>query len=114
MEMTDNQYLEMANHAKELIDNKEKIISFLKSKLDDVDSDLRNIEYRVKQMEHIINYQNSISKNKEIKNLIAFLEKDLKYILKVSDSARINCQEEIDEELILILDSVEIDSEDSE
>ena len=114
MEMTDNQYLEMANHAKELIDNKEKIISFLKSKLYDLDSDLRNIEYRVKQMEHIINYQNSISKNKEIKNLIAFLEKDLKYILKVSDSARINCQEEIDEELILILDSVEIDSEDSE
>ena len=114
MEMTDNQYLEMANHAKELIDNKEKIISFLKSKLDDVDSDLRNIEYRVKQMEHLINYQNSISKNKEIKNLIGFLEKDLIYILKVSDSARINCQEEIDEELILILDTDSVDSEDSE
>ena len=38
---TENQYLEMANHAKELLEMKDKIITIHKDRLDDIDTELR-------------------------------------------------------------------------
>lgn len=110
-DITDGEYLEMANHAKELIDRKEKVIRFLKAKILDIDQNIRKVEYKVKQMEHLITYEKSVSKNKECKQLLTYLEKDLKYIYNVTDTTRINCQEDVEEELILILETDSIDSD---
>jgi len=112
MNVTDGQYLEMANHAKEVIDRKEKVIRFLKSKILDIDEHLRKVEYKVKQMEHLITYEKSVIKNKECKQLLTYLEKDLKYIYGVTDTTRINCQEDVEEELILIIETDSVVSED--
>jgi len=103
-DMTDNQYLEMANHAKKIIENKEKMIEFLKSKIEDFDDDLRKIEYKIKAMEHLIIFERLQSKNKDCKNLLTYLEKDLKYIYEKTDSLRREVQEEVDEELVLMIE----------
>ena len=100
----DNQYLEMANHAKQLIEKKEKMIEFLKSKINDFDDDLRKIEYKIKSMEHLIIFEKSQTKNKECKNLMNYLEKDIKYIYEKTDTLRREAQDEVDEELIFMIE----------
>tara|TARA_S200002703_G_scaffold156199_2_gene161371 strand:- start:548 stop:871 length:324 start_codon:yes stop_codon:yes gene_type:complete len=100
----DNQYLEMANHAKQLIEKKEKMIEFLKSKINDFDDDLRKIEYKIKAMEHLIIFEKSQTKNKECKNLMNYLEKDIKYIYEKTDTLRREAQDEVDEELIFMIE----------
>ena len=73
-----NQYQLTCN--KIVIENKEKMIEFLKSKIQDFDDDLRAIEYKIKAMEHLIVFEKSQIKNKDCKNLLNYLEKDIKYI----------------------------------
>tara|TARA_R100000734_G_C3247468_1_gene50129 strand:- start:68 stop:400 length:333 start_codon:yes stop_codon:yes gene_type:complete len=108
-ELTDNQYLEMANHAKQVIDRKEKVIEFLKSKISDIEDHLREVEYKTKQMEHLIEYEKSVSKNKEFKSLLTYLEKDVKFIYNIIDEQRVSCQEDVEEEIILIFESINED-----
>ena len=104
--LTDNQYLEMANHAKQVIDKKEKVIEFLKSKISDIEDHLRDVEYKTKQMQHLIQYEKTASKNKDCKSLLTYLEKDVNFIYNIIDEQRINCQEDVEEDIILILESI--------
>ncbi len=60
---TENEYLEMANHCKELIEKKDQIINLYKSRLSDIDSELRCMAYLISNMLYLGKYK--ITKDKE-------------------------------------------------
>jgi len=99
--MTDLELLEMADHCKEVIEEKEKLIDYYKSKIESIGEDLRCCEYKIKQMEHLINYE--AFKNE--KKFFTFLLKDVKYLYDKVDNLRLNCNldNEVDEEEVILM-----------
>ena len=78
--LTEQNYLQMAEQFKEVVEDKDKIIEFLKSKLNNLDNDLRKLEYRIVSMKHLIEYENF--KDKKTKDLFNFFNKDLDFLYK--------------------------------
>lgn len=104
--MTEQNYLEMAEEFKEVVEDKDKIIEFLKSKINNFDRDLRKLEYRIIAMKHLLEFEKSKAKAKSASNdLFNFLMLDLDFLYKYVDSLRTEAQEEIDDELILIIEN---------
>ena len=101
--ITEQNYLEMAEQFKEVVEDKDKIIEFLKSKINNFDGDLRKLEYRIIAMKHLLEFEKS--KDKKSNDLFNFLSKDLDFLYKYVDSLRTEAQEEIDDELILIIEN---------
>ena len=54
---TENDYLEMASHAKQLIERKERIIYIYKTRLDDIDSELRSMAYLISNLQYLMEYK---------------------------------------------------------
>ena len=101
--MNDQEYLEMANHCKEVVEQKETLISFYKEKLVEIEDDLRKMEYKVKQVEHLLKFKEKEATNHN-KKIFNFLLDDVAYLYKIIDKSRCNCNvDEEDEEIVLML-----------
>ena len=112
VDTTEKQYLDMANHAKKLLDDKSKYVEYLKDKFEDIDTIARNLEYKTKQMEHLLNFK-LFDTSKERK-LLEFLLIDLKNMYEFCEEIRCKAQEGTDEEdeedvmlMLTINDSIE-------
>lgn len=99
--MSDLELLEMANHCKEVVEEKEKLIDYYKSKIEGIGEDLRDCEYKIKQMEHLVHYESFKSQKK----FFTFLLKDVKYLYDKVDNLRLNCnlENEVDEEEVILM-----------
>tara|TARA_R100000654_G_scaffold12996_2_gene28278 strand:+ start:11082 stop:11435 length:354 start_codon:yes stop_codon:yes gene_type:complete len=53
----ENDYIIMANHCKELVEQKDKIIEFYKSRLNEMDDELRSMAYLTSNIIYIIKYK---------------------------------------------------------
>lgn len=60
---TENDYLELAEHCKQVVERKEQIISLYKSRLSDIDDELRCMNYLISNMLYLGKYK--IAKDKE-------------------------------------------------
>jgi len=54
---TEAEYLEMAKHCKELVERKEQLINFYKSRLNDLDDELRCMAYLLSNIIYLIDYK---------------------------------------------------------
>ncbi len=54
---TEAEYLEMARHCKELVERKDQLINFYKSRLNDCDDELRCMAYLVSNIVYLIEYK---------------------------------------------------------
>ncbi len=85
---TENEYLQMANHAKELLEMKDKIILIHKDRLDDVDTELRKICYLISGMGYLLEYKMKQNEPKKDMTFYEMLDKSLKCIKSTTDHAR--------------------------
>lgn len=99
---TENQYLEMANHAKELVDMKDKIIRIHKDRLDEIDEELRKIGYIVSQMGYLVEYKMKQNETKKDLTFFNMTDKALKGIKTIVENTRNMTEiDEIDQEVAL-------------
>jgi hypothetical protein len=104
MDITEQNYLELAEHAKQKVAEKEKIIEWLKYRLtNEVDDKFRICEYKIKQMKYLIEYKsNQIDKNKDI-TFLKMLNDAIDLLINHIDDGRHFAQqlEEEQEDIIL-------------
>ena len=99
---TENQYLEMANHAKELVDMKDKIIRIHKDRLDEIDDELRKIGYIISQMGYLVEYKMKQNETKKDMTFFQMTDKGLKSIKNIVENTRGMTElDEVDQEVAL-------------
>ena len=112
MNITERLYLELAEDCKNRIKEKNKMIEWYKYRLNEIDDNWRNCEYRVKQMKYLLEYKSkqiSISKPKKDLTFMSMLNEAIEYLIEQIDDGRIKCQEidEDTEEIILTLTTLD-------
>ena len=112
MDITERLYLELAEDCKNRIKEKNKMIEWYKYRLNEIDDNWRNCEYRVKQMKYLLEYKSkqiSISKPKKDLTFMSMLNEAIEYLIEQIDDGRIKCQEidEDTEEIILTLTTLD-------
>lgn len=108
MDITERQYLEMAEDCKNRIKEKDKMIEWYKYRLNEIDDNWRNCEYRVKQVKYLLEYKSKQKKEKD-STFILMLNEAIEYLIEQIDDGRIKCQhiDEDTEEIILTLTSLD-------
>jgi len=100
---TEQQYLELAEDCKNRIEEKNKYIDYLKSKFLEIDDDIRHNEYKLKQIEFLIEYEKKKNKTKKSNQFYDTLLESIKYMLEYVNIARERCQDEDEEEQIFLV-----------
>jgi len=90
-EHNENEYLEMANHAKQLIEKKEKIIKVYVSRLDDVEGELRELQYMVSNMGYLLEYKMKQYNRGRDQIFYSMLDKAYKSMYKIINDSRDMC-----------------------
>ena len=113
--MLENEYLEMANHAKMTIDKKDKIIEFLKNKMNVVEYKLRKMEYKVSNMTYLTKYKKGYDDDSGFDFYAECMLNTLKECYDLVDVARDELQTDEDEEQVILMLNLadESDSADS-
>lgn len=113
--MLENEYLEMANHAKNKIDEKDKIIEYLKNKMNVVENKLRIMEYKISNMTYLTKYKKGYDKENVNDNGFDFYSDcildTLRECYEIVDIARDELQTDDEEEQILMLLNLDSDSD---
>ena len=104
----ENDYLEMANHCKQVVEQKDRIIDFYKNRLSDIDDELRCLAYLTSNMLYLGEYQ--LSKDKDTckkntdKTFFEIMRRDLQKISSYVDSTReMTDVDQEDEDLAILL-----------
>lgn len=98
MSRTEQELLNMAEECKEVVAKKDKIIEFLKDKMSVVEDHLREMEYKISQMQYLTEYK---QKGRDIdKIFFNTISKDFQKLLKLVDRGRRQLQDDSDEEEI--------------
>lgn len=101
---TEQEMLNLAEDFKNIVQRKDRIIHLYKEKFEDIEVLQRDMEYMLSQMDYLVDYKKDISNKEERPFLKRIAESVKKMIIKV-DRSRVICQEEVDEEdIMLILD----------
>ena len=101
---TEQDMLNLAEDFKNIVQRKDRIIQLYKEKFEDIEVLQRDMEYMLSQMDYLVDYKKDISNKEERPFLKRIAESVKKMIIKV-DRSRVICQEEVDEEdIMLILD----------
>jgi protein-arginine kinase len=108
MDITERQYLELAEDCKNRLKEKDKLIEWYKYRLNEIDDNWRNCEYRVKQVKYLLEYKSKQKKEKDA-TFILMLNEAIEYIIEQIDDGRIKCQsiDEDTEEIILTLTTLD-------
>ena len=102
--MLENDYLEMANHAKEKIDEKDRVIEFLKHKMDTVENKLRIMEYKMSNMTYLTKYKKGFDEDNTGFSFYAeCILGTLKECYDIVDVARDELQYDDEEQIVLLL-----------
>jgi hypothetical protein len=104
MNRTEQDYLEMADHCKEVVAKKDKEIEYYKECMEEGEDALRNIEYSLKKIEFLLEYKKK-SKDTD-KHFVDLLFKEIRDMLRNSDRGRERLQCELDEEVLLFLENL--------
>lgn len=99
---TEQELLNMANDFKEVVQRKDNIIQLYKEKLEDIETGLRDCEYILSQIDYLIDYKKDIS-NKEERPFLKRVAESVKKMINKIDRARVLCQEEVEEDIMLEL-----------
>ena len=99
---TEQELLNMADDFKEVVAKKDTIIQIHKEKIEEIEEDLRVLEYTLSQIEYLIEYKKDISK-KEEKIFLKRIGQSVKLMKDKVDKSRILCQEEVEEDMIISL-----------
>jgi DNA recombination-dependent growth factor C len=110
--MLENDYLEMANHAKAKIDEKDKIIEFLKNKMDVVENRLRKMEYKISNMTYLTTYKKGFDEDTGFDFYAECLLNTLKECYEIVDVSRDELQTDEDDEQIVLMLTIADDSDD--
>jgi hypothetical protein len=108
MDITERQYLELAEDCKNRLKEKDKMIEWYKYRLNEIDDNWRNCEYRVKQVKYLLEYKSKQKKEKDA-TFILMLNEAIEYIIEQIDDGRLKCQsiDEDTEEIILTLTTLD-------
>jgi len=108
MDITERQYLELAEDCKNRLKEKDKIIEWYEFRLNEIDDNWRNCEYRVKQVKYLLEYKSKQKKEKD-PTFLLMLNEAIEYLIEQIDDGRIKCQhiDEDTEEIILTLTSLD-------
>jgi len=87
----ENEYLEMANHAKQLIEKKEKIIKVYEDRLDDVNGELRELQYMVSNLGYLLEYKMKQYYKGRDQIFYTMLDKSFKSMYKIINGGRDMC-----------------------
>jgi hypothetical protein len=93
--------LNMAEDFKNIVKQKDTMIEIYKDKMNYLDRDLREIEYKLSQLGFLCDYKIETSPKEEkpfLKRIIAAI----KFMEVKIDKSRICCQEEIDEDDLIL------------
>ena len=110
--MLENEYLEMANHAKEKIDEKDKIIEFLKNKMNVVENRLRQMEYKISNMTYLTKYKKGYDEDNGFDFFAECILNTLKECYEIVDVSRDELQTDDDEEQVIMMLTIADDSDD--
>ena len=103
--MLENEYLEMANHAKEKIDEKDRVIEFLKHKMDTVENKLRKMEYKLSNMSYLTKYKKGVDEEEDtgFSFYASCILATLQECYEIVDVARDELQYDDEEQIVLLL-----------
>jgi len=108
---TENEYLEMANHCKELLDQKDRLVSFYKSRLNEMDDELRSMAYLISNILYLVVFKSSenaaLCKKNNDSKFFDILHTDLSKLRNFIDTLR-DMTETDDDEATLDLISVSL------
>ena len=110
--MLENEYLEMANHAKEKIDEKDKIIEFLKNKMNVVENRLRQMEYKISNMTYLTKYKKGYDEDNGFDFYAECILNTLKECYEIVDVSRDELVTDDDEEQVIMMLTIADDSDD--
>jgi hypothetical protein len=89
---TENEYLEMANHCKELLERKDKVIAVYKHRLNEIEGELRVMNYMLTGINYLIEYKQAREKEECKKNIdktfYELLKRDHKKLLHFIETLR--------------------------
>jgi hypothetical protein len=99
---TEQDLLNMAEDCKNIVARKDHYIRLQQEKIDEVEPYLRDCEYKLAQLDFLIQYKRDVS-SKEEKAFLKRLDEAIKFLTKKIDRGRCTLQEELDEEEILLM-----------
>lgn len=111
--MLENDYLQMANHAKEMIDEKDKIIEFLKNKMDNIEDNLRSMEYKISNMTYLTKYKKKADEDNGFDFYADCILGSLKECYEIVDVARQELQTDEDDDHIIMMLNIADESDSS-
>lgn len=107
-ETTEQQYLEMADHCKNIVEKKDAEIKHLKDIMSEAEDDIRKIEYELYGINYLVNYKISQRERGADSNLYEALQTSIKKIQQWIDNSRAMLSTDLDDEdIILILENLE-------
>lgn len=101
MSRTEQELLNMAEECKEVVAKKDKIIQYLRDKASEVEDQLREMEYKLSQIQYLTEYKSKVKDMDKV--YINTVAKDVTKLLKIVDKGRRRLQDDSDEEEVIVM-----------
>ena len=99
---TEQDYLEMADHCKKVVQEKDTMIKHLKHKNIEVQNELRDLEYTLSNIQYLLKYKESENNTKN-KHFIHILRDTMESCRSMVDNARDLLTDDDDEENVILM-----------
>ena len=101
MSRTEQELLNMAEECKEVVEKKDKMIQFLKDKMNVVEDQLRQMEYKLSQIKYLTEYK--IKQRGTDKIYLNTVSTDLDILIGNVDRGRRQLQDDSDDEEVILM-----------
>ena len=101
MSRTEQELLNMAEECKEVVEKKDKMIQFLKDKMNVVEDQLRQMEYKLSQIKYLTEYK--IKQRGTDKIYLNTVSTDLDVLIGNVDRGRRQLQDDSDDEEVILM-----------
>ena len=101
MSRTEQELLNLAEECKEVVEKKDRIISYLKDKMSGVEDQLREMEYKLSQIKYLTEYKTKQKGTDKI--YLNTIKDDIESLLGLVDRGRTQLQDDSDEEEVILM-----------
>jgi hypothetical protein len=101
MSRTEQEMLNLAEECKEVVEKKDRMISYLKDKMSGVEDQLREMEYKLSQIKYLTEYKTKQKGTDKI--YLNTIKDDIERLLGLVDRGRTQLQDDSDDEEVILM-----------